>query len=85
MEWDYSQESESCDEEGEDDVSTPLQDKNTPWETMWTGIKGWRQKNVQYEKIDIKPYSISEFDRTQGPFAKSLSKSTNLTNAQIQN
>lgn len=25
---------------------TPLSDKATPWDTMWSGIRKWRVKNV---------------------------------------
>lgn len=32
---------------------TPLSDKGNPWDTIWSGIRKWREKNVQYEKLDI--------------------------------
>ena len=31
----------------------PLYDGGSPWDTIWSGIRRWREKNVQYEKLDI--------------------------------
>ena len=64
---------------------TPLADKGNPWDTIWSGIRKWREKNVQYEKLDIQPYEITSADLTSDAFGMSLSKSKKFENRDIDN
>lgn len=63
----------------------PLTDKRTPWDTIWAGIRKWREKNVQYEKLDIQPYEITSADLESESFGESLSKSKKFENRDIDN
>ena len=52
-----------------------LSDKNSPLETIWCGIRKWREKNVQHAKMEVTPYEITIEDLESEIWGESLSKS----------
>jgi hypothetical protein len=43
-------------------------------DTIWCGIRKWREKNVQYAKMEVTPYEITKEDLESDIWGVSLSK-----------
>lgn len=56
----------------------------TPTDNIWQGIRKWRDEKVQYEKIEVDPYTITVNDLNDDIIGQSLSKCDIFENQLIE-